>query len=102
MERDLRVYCMSAPDKYLEFFGRHYTDTPNDGVQRYPGSALSWNWPAFFFTFPWLLYRAQYLLGFLFLGIGVGLGFLAPVSDFFLLVICIVMKFVVALNSKSI
>ena len=45
---------MSAPEKYVAFFRRVYTDTPNDGVRRNPGLALSWNWPAFFITFPWL------------------------------------------------
>ncbi len=102
MERDLWVYCMSASEKYLAFFRRVYTDTPNDGVQRYPGLALSWTWPAFFFTFPWLFFRKQYLLGFLFLGIITILGMLSPISDLFLLVIWIVLKFVVALNAKSI
>lgn len=102
MERDLWVYCMSASEKYLAFFRRVYTDTPSDGVQRYPGFALSWTWPAFFFTFPWLLFRKQYLLGFLFLGIITILGILSPISDLFLLVIWIVLKFVIALNAKSI
>ncbi|MCZ6587405.1 MAG: DUF2628 domain-containing protein [Alphaproteobacteria bacterium] len=93
---------MSASEKYLAFFRRVYTDTPSDGVQRYPGFVLSWTWPAFFFTFPWLLFRKQYLLGFLFLGIITILGILSPISDLFQLVIWIVLKFVIALNAKSI
>ena len=102
MERDLWVYCMSASEKYLAFFRRVYTDTPNDGVQRHPGLALSWNWPAFFFTFPWLFYRKQYLLGFLLIAINVGLGLLVPGKLFFLVVTWLVLKFVVAINAKSI
>ena len=101
MERDLWVYCMSASEKYLAFFRLAYTDAPDGGVQRIPGLALSWNWPAFFVTFPWLLYRKQYLLGFLFFAINVGLGRLVP-GSLFLLVVWFLLKFVVAINAKSI
>jgi len=30
------------------------------GFDTYDSSRISWNWPAFFFTFPWLLYRRMY------------------------------------------
>lgn len=101
MERDLWVYCMSKPEKYLAFFQRAYTDTANDGVQRYPGLALSWNWPAFLFTFSWLFYRKQYLLGFLFFGINAAVftlvGDSLPQE-----VVALVLKFVIALNARPI
>ena len=30
------------------------------GFDTYDSSRISWNWPAFFFTFPWLLYRRMF------------------------------------------
>ncbi len=92
---------MSRPEKYLAFFHRAYTDTPEDGVQPIPSFILSWNWPAFLFTLPWLFYRKQYLYGFAFFGINAGIAFLAPTAQLFPFFVWLALKFLVAINARS-
>lgn len=101
-ERDLWVYCMSKPEKYLAFFRRAYTDAHDNRVRRSPGLVLSWHWPAFFFSFIWLLYRKQYALGLGFYAVNAGINVLIPGTSWHETVLWLATKAVVAINARPV
>ena len=74
-ENDLAIFVGKNTDKYLGAF-RKFTGNGEDSF------AATWHWPAFFFSFWWLLYRKMYvwLLVFLLLGCIPFAGLLAMVG----------------------
>jgi type IV pilus assembly protein PilA len=63
--RNHQLYCAAVGDQKVDYYVPKF--------ERFDagGSLLSWNWPAFFVTFLWLLYRRMY-------GLAVGYFFLLP------------------------
>ncbi len=53
-EEDYRTFIRKNADRYLRQF-RNFQATGTDSF------AVTWNWPAFWLGFPWLLYRKMYL-----------------------------------------
>ncbi len=74
-EKDLAVFIGKNSEKYLSRF-RRFTAGGQDSFN------VTWHWPAFFFSFWWMLYRKMYLWALLalFLGCVPYLGLVAMVA----------------------
>jgi len=62
-ESELAMFVGKNADKYLERF-KKFTSGTTDSF------SVTWHWPAFFFSFFWMLYRKMYLWAFLGLFLG--------------------------------
>lgn len=60
-----RYYEAAVGNKKLDYYMKYFRRFDNDGAV-----SVSWNWPAFFISFYWLLYRKMWLYALLYLVAG--------------------------------